>query len=506
MGNSERFPVEPQAESASLVGEAEEAWLDEMGRRITAPYRTDRELLEDSLLLLDLRQRLYTQKVRAREWDEEGLNDPEYEQTRRAEQQRLQLRVDRLSERIETKRAIAAGQGQTFLFDRFATKYGLDETELKILLILLLEDITVNGQKTYSRGRDILGILMEDRIDVLAARRYLYPSGALVRSGLMTSSAAAESTVLDAYFKISERAIQELQDPGREAAQSVGQAREQMPNFGRALGEPRFTLDDIVLPPSVLTQVEHVVRFAEHRGTILENWGYGDVHGRTGHSTVLFSGPPGTGKTMAAHAVASSLGQKILMVSYPEVVSKWVGDTEKNLLALFQEAKTHDAVLVFDEADALFYTRMQVSNATDQSFNREVNVLLQEVERFEGVLILTTNRAEGLDPAFERRIAVRAVFPIPDAPLRREIWRRHLPEQAPLAPDVDLEALAQEFPFAGGHIKNATLRAAVAAASRPVEERIIRQADLRGAALEEKRSLHGGEGDRSIGFRVPATA
>ncbi len=506
MGNGELFPVETQAESASLVGEAEEAWLDEMGRRITAPYRTDRELLEDSLQLLDLRQRLYSHKVRAREWDDEGLSDPDYEQTRKGELQRLQLRVDRLVERIETKRSIAAAQGQTYLVDRFAAKYGLDETELQILLILLLEDITVNGQKTYSRGRDILGILIEDRIDVLAARRYLYPSGALVRSGLMTSSAAAESTVLDAYFKISERAIQELQDPCREAPQSVGNLREQAPNFGRALGEPRFTLRDIVLPAPVLGQVEHVVRFAEHRATILDQWGYGEVHGRTGHSTVLFSGPPGTGKTMAAHAVASSLGKKILMVSYPEVVSKWVGDTEKNLLALFQEARSNDAVLVFDEADALFYTRMQVSNATDQSFNREVNVLLQEVERFEGVLILTTNRAEGLDPAFERRIAVRAVFPIPDAASRREIWRRHLPEQAPLAADVDLEALAHEFAFAGGHIKNATLRAAVAAASRPIAERVIRQADLRGAALEEKRSLAGGDSDRTIGFQVPASA
>lgn len=499
MGNP--FP-ESQADFVSPAWEAEEAWLDDMGRRITAPYRNDRELLEDSLQLLDLRQRLYTLRTRAREWAEEGIADSEQD-TRTDEVQRLQLRVDRLVERVETKRALSREAGQRFLLERFAQRYGLEHIEVQILLILLLEDITVNGQKTYSRGRDLLGILIEDRIDVLAARRYLYPSGALARAGLMSSSSSAEATVLDAYFKISERAVQELQEPAREAAQAIGHARDQAHSFGRTVSEPRHSLAEVVLPSEVRDRIGHLVRFAENRSTILDQWGYGEIHGRSGHSTALFAGPPGTGKTMAAHGVARELGKSILLVSYPEVVSKWVGDTEKNLLGLFQEARTQDAVLVFDEADALFYTRVSVSNATDQSFNREVNVLLQEVERFEGVLILTTNRAEGLDPAFERRISVRAHFPLPDAHLRREIWRRHLPEQAPIAPDVDLEALAREFVLSGGHIKNATLRAAVSAAARPESERFIRQDDLWDAALAERQTLKG-EASRPIGLRVPA--
>ncbi len=504
MGSPDRHPRELQAEYVFSMGEDEEAWLDDMARKITVPYRSDRELLQDMLLLVDLRQRLYTLRVRTREWEDEGFNDPDYEHSRRNEIRRIQGRVDRLAERIETKRALAKGGARSFLLDQFASAHGLNDTEIQILLILLLEDITVSGQKTYSRGRDILGILMEDRLDVLEARRLLYPSGQLTRRGLLTSSCSNEATILDAYFKISEKAIQELSEPAQGAVAGLGRDQRQAAHYDRSVQAPRHTLSDLVLPPDLQSQVRHVIHFAEHRELILDEWGYADSHGRTGQSTILFAGPPGTGKTMAAHAVAAALEKPVLLVSYPEIVSKWVGDTEKNLLALFDEARRSDAVLVFDEADAMFYTRVEVSSATDQSFNREVNVLLQEMERHEGVLILTTNRAEALDPAFERRIAVRAVFPMPDANARHEIWRRHLPERAPLAPDVNLEALAKEFAFSGGHIKNACMSAAVKAASRTGADRVIRQSDLRSAAREEKRSMSRGAADRQMGLMALA--
>ncbi len=504
MGSPERHPRELQAEYVLSPGEDEEAWLDDMGRKITVPYRSDRELLQDMLLLVDLRQRLYTLRVRTREWEDEGFNDPDYEHSRLSEIRRIQGRIDRLTERIETKRALAKGGERTFVLDQFAAAYGLSETEIQILLILLLEDITVSGQKTYSRGRDILGILMEDRLEVLEARRYLYPSGQLTRRGLMTSSCSTEATILDSYFKISERAIQELSEPSQDAVEALGRERRQQARYDRSVQTPRHSLSDLVLSDELQSQVRHVIHFAENRDLILDEWGYADSHGRTGQSTILFAGPPGTGKTMAAHAVAAALEKQVLVVSYPEIVSKWVGDTEKNLLALFEEARQSDAVLVFDEADAMFYTRVEVSSATDQSFNREVNVLLQEMERHEGVLILTTNRAEALDPAFERRIAVRALFPMPDAEARREIWRRHIPERAPLGPDVDLHALAKEFAFSGGHIKNACMRAAVKAAAREGADRVIRQSDLRSAAREEKRSMSGVDMDRQMGLVATA--
>lgn len=471
--------------------ELEEAWLDDMGGRITAPYRDDRELLRDCVALTDLRQQLYTRRVRAREWQEEGFveRDPEYESAEEIEIRRLQLRADRLAERVERKRELAAKQGIRFHLDAFAESYSLSSLELSILLQLLVEDITVSGQKTYSRGRDLLGILLPDRLDVLEARRSLYPNAPLLREGLVVSSNTAEVTVLDAYFKISEKAIQELTHPtaDEEAGllRSLGQERV---SYRRSATDPRYDLSDVILPPAVYDQVRHVVDYVANRDLILGDWGFGESHGYTGQCTVLFAGPPGTGKTMTAQAIARALDRKVLIVCYPELVSKWVGDTEKNITSLFAEARAADAVLVFDEADAMFHTRVSVTNATDQSFNREVNVLLQEVERFEGCLILTTNRAESLDPALERRIAVKVEFEPPDAAAREEIWRRHLPASAPLSDDVDLSAVAAEFRLSGGHIKNAALRAAVTAARRKGRARQIRQADLLQAARYE---LHG---------------
>lgn len=474
--------------STRSAEELEEASFDDMGGRITAPYRDDRELLKDCVALTDLRQQLYTRRVRAREWKEEGFieRDPEYESAEELEIRRLQLRADRMVERIERKRGLAAKQGIRFHLDSFAERYGLSPLELDVLLLLLVEDITVSGQKTYSRGRDLLGILLPDRLDVLEARRVLYPSSPLLRDGLVISTNSAEATVLDAYFKISEKAIQELMHPapvsGAEALTGLGHDRV---SYRRGASEPRYGLADVVLPEEVYDQVRHVVDYMANRDVILGEWGFGESHGHTGQCTVLFSGPPGTGKTMTAQAIARALGKKVLIVCYPELVSKWVGDTEKNITSLFAEARTADAVLVFDEADAMFHTRVSVTNATDQSFNREVNVLLQEVERFEGCLILTTNRVESLDPALERRIAIKVQFQPPDAAARERIWHRHLPPSAPLAGDVDLAALAAEFRLSGGHIKNAALRAAVTAARRKGRARQIRQADLVQAARYE---------------------
>lgn len=499
-----RLAAEMQAALASCLEEAEEAWPDDMGGRVSAPYRSDREVLSDFLLLADLRQQLYTRKVRAREWEDEvlGDRDPDAERARAHDLAQLQRRIDRLVERIELKRSLARDQGHALGIDAFARRYCLEPVELDLLLILLLEDITVTGQRTYSRGRDMLGVLFEDRLDVLEARRYLYPTGSLSRNGLIVAAGGPEATVLDAYFKISEKAIQELtaMDPRVASTRGLALESRQM-GATRAVREPAYALSDVILPSPLLAQIKHIVSFVANRDLILGEWGFGALHGVSGHSTVLFSGPPGTGKTMTAQAVAHELGRRVLLVSYPELVSKWVGDTEKNLVAVFEEARASDAVLVFDEADAMFHSRVDISTATDQSFNREVNVLLQEVERFEGVLILTTNRAQGLDPAFDRRIATRLDFPIPDRACRRAIWDRHLSRSAPIAPDVDTDALARDYGFAGGHIRNATLRAAVTAAAREGADRVIRQADLVAAAELERTCPTRGGGAR-IGLRV----
>jgi SpoVK/Ycf46/Vps4 family AAA+-type ATPase len=202
----------------------------------------------------------------------------------------------------------------------------------------------------------------------------------------------------------------------------------------------------------------------------------------------LFHGPSGTGKTLTARVLCQALGREPLVISYPDLVSKWVGDTEKNTKAAFAKAAKADKVLIFDEADAVFARRTEVRNSTDRFANGEVNTLLMEVENFPGIVVLTTNLADVFDTALERRIKYKVYFGPPDAEARSEIWRKHLPKEAPLASDVDLGRLAQNFKLTGGQIANAVMSAASLAASRLEEDADtgqIAMADFEAAAQRE---------------------
>jgi SpoVK/Ycf46/Vps4 family AAA+-type ATPase len=199
--------------------------------------------------------------------------------------------------------------------------------------------------------------------------------------------------------------------------------------------------------------------------TVLDDWGF--AQGRTGRRGVrmLFYGPPGTGKTLAAEVMARALGVDLLVVDLSALVSKYIGETEKNLAAVFDVAERSRALLLFDEADALFGKRTDAQDAHDRYANMETAYLLQRLERYEGVAVLTTNLRGQLDKAFTRRFEAIVEFPEPDAAVREALWRLHLPESAPLAPDVNLRELAEWYAIAGAQIKNAALAAAFLAAS-----------------------------------------
>ncbi|MCP5104024.1 MAG: ATP-binding protein, partial [bacterium] len=175
---------------------------------------------------------------------------------------------------------------------------------------------------------------------------------------------------------------------------------------------------------------------------------------------VLFSGPSGTGKTMAAEILANELGLDFYKIDLSCVVSKYIGETEKNLAGIFKEAQTANAVLFFDEADALFGKRSEIKDSHDRYANIEINYLLQEMEQHEGIVILATNFRRNIDDAFSRRVHFSLDFPFPDEEYRLGIWRKIFPHEAPKSPDIDLEFLAGRFKMSGGSIKNIALYAA----------------------------------------------
>jgi predicted nucleic acid-binding protein len=225
-----------------------------------------------------------------------------------------------------------------------------------------------------------------------------------------------------------------------------------------------YEWDDLVLPPATLRRVTELAGAVRHRHQVFDGWSFGRLSG--GHASVraLFSGPSGTGKTMSASVVARDLGLDLYRIDLSAVVSKYVGETEKNLERVLAAAEESNAVLLFDEADALFGKRTEVKDAHDRYANIETAFLLQRLESFDGVVILATNLAGNLDDAFSRRIHFHVEFPMPDQALRADLWRKALPKTAPVDGDVDPEFLAGMFPLSGGDIRSATLTAAFMAA------------------------------------------
>lgn len=225
---------------------------------------------------------------------------------------------------------------------------------------------------------------------------------------------------------------------------------------------PRRTVDDLVLPDVQFRQILEIASAFRAWPRIAESWGFAR---RSGHGGVkaLFTGEPGTGKTMSAEIVTGMLGLELLKVDLAQVVSKWVGETEKNMETAFRQAEESHAVLLFDEADALFGKRGEVKHGTDRYANLEVGYLLQRLEASDGLVILTSNLKDNIDPAFTRRFHFVVHFPRPSAPERRRLWRIAFPEEAPLAPDVDLDALAR-LDMTGAGITAAARTAALAAA------------------------------------------
>lgn len=258
--------------------------------------------------------------------------------------------------------------------------------------------------------------------------------------------------------------------------------------------KPLYSLDRLILPDETMQSLRHTLSLLEEQKLIYETWNLQSID-RTGKKVALnFYGEPGTGKTLAAEAVANWLGKDILVVSYAELESKYVGETSKNIRAAFQKASQSGAVLFFDEADSILGKRLtSVTQAADHSVNLTRSTTLMELDRFNGIVMFASNLVQNYDSAFLRRMIAHIEFPLPEFEQRIKIWKAHLPPQLPIQPDLNFERLALASEGAsGGDIKNAVLLSASYAASKPKGKQVVAESDFVKAItfiLESKRKV-----------------
>lgn len=244
-------------------------------------------------------------------------------------------------------------------------------------------------------------------------------------------------------------------------------------------------LEHLVLPEKEADQIREILDACRVRTYVMTHWGFGKRISTGRGMTLLFSGEPGTGKTLCAEILAAEMELPLFRVSVPRIMSKWVGETEKNIADVFKKAKGSHSMLLFDEADSLFTSRVKVENSVDRFANMETNLLLQEIERFEGVIILTTNHEKNIDEAFQRRIQFKVTFPFPDAEQRGRIWKTLVPPECPVDENMDFGLLGESYELSGGYIKNAILKAAYRAA---IEDKVMGMDHIEAAAEQECRN------------------
>lgn len=249
-----------------------------------------------------------------------------------------------------------------------------------------------------------------------------------------------------------------------------------------------YSMEDLILPDVPKQKLFHIINRIRNRKLVYEEWGFKEKSPYGNGVSMVFAGSPGTGKTMAAQVMAAELGMELYLVELPSVVDKYIGETEKKLNRIFQEAQNSMAILFFDEADVLFSKRTEVKESNDKYSNMEIAFLLQKMEEYEGISILSTNYLQNFDSAFRRRISDIIDFPLPDACLRRQMWQSMIPARLPLSQDIDFDFLARQFEVSGSVIKNALIYASFLAAETTDEPLLTMDRILKGISHELEKS------------------
>ena len=338
--------------------------------------------------------------------------------------------------------------------------------------------VIVAGEKDwllYGEGQRRLAMRVEFELPDYAQRRALWRN---YLAHLGPTLGDVDIAALAGQFSLTTTQVRDAVSTARNAAAQARQPVSQEHLFSAVrmhsapkLGglarkiEPRYGWDDIILPEDQIEILRELVATVRHRSLVLEEWELGKKLVSSGAVTVLFAGPPGTGKTMAAEVIAKDLGLDLYKIDLSGLVDKYIGETEKNLERLFVEAQSSNAILFFDEADAIFGKRSGVKDARDRYANIEVSYLLQRMETYDGVTILATNLRSNMDEAFLRRLQFAIDIPFPDEKDRLRIWQTLMPDTVPQAGNLELEEFAQRFKLPGGNIRNVIVSAAFLAAA-----------------------------------------
>ncbi len=387
----------------------------------------------------------------------------------------------------------------TYPLEQVAQEYQLTYEEKLILVILLQDSLGFSDSFGGIEGKKLLAMVSESENEMIARRPLLYKEGKLRKNHLVEMEKGwGGQNILDGEYFLSEKTIRRLLGEGNEhpTLDEECQCNDDEEERTLLVLTPRFSFEDVILNPEKKKSIEIALSQQKHHDLIFKTWGFEKKIPYGNGLTMLFSGLPGTGKTMMAEAIARSLEKKLLIANYAQIQNMYVGETEKRIVATFKKAKDLGGVLLWDEADAMFYSREIASHSWEY---RDINVILQELERFQGMVILTTNRTVSLDPALERRIGLKVSFDMPGPEQRKQIWQSLIPGEAPLAPDVNFQELADKYEISGGTIKNAVLHAARYAAYRGSSN--ITQADLvQGVTMETEASWSTLD---KIGFKKP---